>query len=126
GLDPGLEGVLGGDQGRLLHAEGAAHLGDHHVAHTERDLAVRRVQDPGAGAVAGDLDRHTVTPQVDGAAFHGAQEENLYAGESIPENRKRPPPARTRVEAFDRMRSDQPTATRSMMKIRVLPDRKCP
>jgi hypothetical protein len=35
-----------------------------------------------------------VAPQVQGAAVHGVTEPNFYAGESIPENEKKPPPAK--------------------------------
>ncbi|MBG9885564.1 hypothetical protein ABE10_02965, partial [Bacillus toyonensis] len=57
-----LQRVLRSDEGRALDPERAAHLRDHHVADAEGDLAVRRVQDPGAGAVAGDVDRHRGSP----------------------------------------------------------------
>ena len=56
-LDLGVERVLGGDERRALHAEGAAHLRDHHVADAEGHLAVRGVQHPGARLVAGNVDR---------------------------------------------------------------------
>ncbi|OEI69203.1 hypothetical protein Cus16_1040 [Curtobacterium sp. ER1/6] len=84
GLEGGVEGVLGRDEGRVEALEGALDLADGEVADREGDLGVGRVDLPGAGLVAGDgggVERHGDSLRGGGLRFPSRRQ--LHAPASI-------------------------------------------